>query len=382
MLLVFLSHFASGYFVTARGASIREILMWVVRLATPAFVLLSGMMLGVLRYERRADFSPIGDKFIDRGLFLLIVGHPVIALAHLPQSASGGLPWWRALFANQIFITDTLGAALILGAPIAARMAARGRVLLGLCLLAIHWTGEIIWVTSVDGGLGLLQEVLVGTLANPILPYNFPLLPWFAVFLVGSGLGEMFAGWRQAGDVWRPVKTAIAVGFAAIGAVACAKLAFHSLKSQVPDNSAGLPRRVLHVLSVAEKLPPSFGYVFFYGGVALIGIGAAWALDVRDGRRQQSLGLVRRWLSLVGRNSLVAFVLQFFVYYNLVYLLPKPPLWSSPLYFAATVSLLLVVIAYGDKHRLNAYFTVGFCRWGRWRRTVRAARMTDTHPSR
>jgi uncharacterized membrane protein len=52
-------------------------------LATPSFVILSGMVLGVQYHTAGAAFARMQARFIDRGLFLLLVGHIVISLALL-----------------------------------------------------------------------------------------------------------------------------------------------------------------------------------------------------------------------------------------------------------------------------------------------------------
>jgi hypothetical protein len=63
----------------------------------------------------------------------------------------------------------------------------------------------------------------------------------------------------------------------------------------------------------------------------------------------------------------VAFVIQVYVYYVGVVLLPKPPLWLSPVYFAATLAVLLALLKLCDTYRMNAYFSVGYARWARRR---------------
>ena len=120
--------------------------------------------------------------------------------------------------------------------------------------------------------------------------------------------------------------------------------------------------------SVGEKLPPSMAYVGFYGGLSLLALSALLAAEATDRARSRTPGVVRRWAALVGRNSLVAFVIQVYVYYVGVLLLPKPPIWLSPLYFACTLALLLAALKFSDTHRMNAYFAVGYARWAARRR--------------
>ena len=75
-----------------------------------------------------------------------------------------------------------------------------------------------------------------------------------------------------------------------------------------------------------------------------------------------------RCLAMLGRNSLIAFVLQFYIYFTIVHLLPKPSLIFGPAYFVVTVAVLLALTALADRYRLNQHFSVGFSRWAGRRR--------------
>lgn len=377
MLLVFLSHFSRHYFRAVGAHSIHDALAWLTRISTPAFVLLSGMMLGLLRYEQRENFLSTRDKLVDRGLFLLLVCHPLIALAEIPAAIKAGFPW-HAPFTMEVFVTDAIGVALIAGAFIAQRASVRERLGLGAVLLSVHWLSDVLWMPSGHSILLALREVISGRLHEPVLYYGFPLLPWFGVYLMGSGLGELFATWRDRNDVDRSSVVALRVGLGALGSVTLLKVLLLPLKSLHHDGATTLVDRVLLLGSVGEKLPPSMAYVGFYGGFALVILSVLLAAEAADRHRRP--GPVRRWAALVGRNSLVAFVIQVYVYYVGVLLLPKPPLWVSPLYFAATVVLLLALLKICDTHRMNAYFCVGYARWARRQRGGESPTSTQVVP--
>jgi uncharacterized membrane protein len=364
MLLVFLSHFSRHYFRPVGAQSIHDALAWITRVSTPAFVLLSGMMLGLLRYEQRASFFSTRDKLVDRGLFLLLVCHPLIAVGEIPAARRAGFAW-HAPFTMEVFVTDAIGVALIAGAFIAQRASIRERLGLGAVLLLVHWLGDVLWTPSGHSALLALREVLSGRLHDPVLYYGFPLLPWFGVYMLGSGLGELFARWRDRGEVHRASGVALRVGLGALACVTVLKLLLLPLRSLRHGGATSWVDRLLLMGSVGEKLPPSMAYVGFYGGFALVLLSTLLAAEAADlGRRP---GLLRRWAALVGRNSLVAFVIQVYVYYVGVVLLPKPPLWLSPVYFAATLAVLLALLKLCDTYRMNAYFSVGYARWARRR---------------
>ena len=78
-------------------------------------------------------------------------------------------------------------------------------------------------------------------------------------------------------------------------------------------------------------------YVGFFGGIGLMtaGMMAAWA-------EARPRAAVIRWLGVVGKSSLVAFVVQSFIYHFVLRSLHLPftPLW--PFLFVATFGLVVL----------------------------------------
>jgi len=365
MLMVFLSHFSLHYLYSVAGPRWFTAQALVTHIATPAFVLVSGIMLGLLRASRR-DFTRMRDKLIDRGLFLLIVGRPFIALAHVALEDD-----WRQPFVDQVFITDTLGVCLILGSVIATTVGDRGRLRLGLTILVSSWVLDVLWLPDNWGG-SLVKELLFGRLRGESLLYNFPLLPWFGWYLAGSGLGSIVARAQTVGGgkvaargMFRAAAISLGIAVAARLAALPLKLATHAV------GTATVAGRAARLLALGQKLPPGITFLFFYGAVALLGVGAV--LEWGERVPTEDTPVAWRGLAMLGRNSLLAFVMQFYVYYTAVHLLPKPPLWMAPLYFAAVSALLLGAVALCDRFRLNRMFTVGYARWAARRRATRLA---------
>src|SRR5262245_65843957 len=79
MLFVFLSHFGLIYF-TDTNATLLALSQDIGRVATPTFMIISGVMAGYL-FESRQDFSGMRTKLRDRGLFYLVAGHLAITAA-------------------------------------------------------------------------------------------------------------------------------------------------------------------------------------------------------------------------------------------------------------------------------------------------------------
>ena len=363
MLMVFLSHFSLHYLYAVAGPGWFKAQSLVTHIATPAFVLVSGIMLGLLRASR-SDFARMRDKLIDRGLFLLIVGRPFIALAHIALEDD-----WRLPFVDQVFITDTLGVCLILGSLIATSVGDRGRLRLGLGILVASWGLDIFWMPDSWGG-SLVKELLFGRLRGESLLYNFPLLPWFGWYLAGSGLGSIVARARTAGGAKIAARGVFKAAAVSLGIAFAARLAAWPLKLTHAVGTATAAGRAIRMLALGQKLPPGVTFLFFYGAIALLGVGVVleWGERLPS---EETPAVAWRWLAMLGRNSLLAFVLQFYVYYTAVHLLPKPPLWLGPVYFAVTVALLLALVGLCDRYRLNRMFTVGFARWAARRRQTR-----------
>lgn len=340
MMLVFAGHFRDSYFGGGVEGDAARALEIVTKVATPAFLLISGMMMGFLHAggdeERRARARA---RLADRALFLLLVARPLIALAHAPRSG------WYCF--NYVYVTDTIALCVLAGCFLAPRVGARGRAMTGLSLIAAAWVVIPLWNPAPGSLPRLLKDVFFGFERPDSLLYAFPLVPWLGVYLVGSGLGHGLAR--------RPPR-ASALAFFRIGSAAAASaLAAKAACWAWPRDSGASGHSLLtHLTSPLQKEPPGPAYLGFYGGIALILVAILLALE-HLGR----LAAPRRALATLGRASLFAFVAQYYVYYVGVYLArPLPaPLW--PVALAATAGLLWALAALWDRRGYNRRLTVG-----------------------
>src|SRR5206468_3469031 len=120
-----LSH-AAGAFGPVSDSRLPKALFEIGRIASPTFVMISGLLLGFL-YRTTRPFAATRTKFIDRGLFLLTVGHLLLCGALRPHA---DLARWLML--------DVMGIALITGATLIPGI---GRPL-RLVLSAVVYTGS------------------------------------------------------------------------------------------------------------------------------------------------------------------------------------------------------------------------------------------------
>ncbi|MBF5043664.1 DUF1624 domain-containing protein [Aggregicoccus sp. 17bor-14] len=345
MLFVFLSHFADNYFpvTDAAHARLRVTLQGVGFLATPSFMLISGLMLGLLFERRREAFGPVRRALLRRGLFLLTIGHVLIAVAQLPSLPSP----WEAL--QELEVTDTIGVALLVGPLLVPRLSARVRLLLSAGLYALSQVLVYAWTPHAMAAQ-LVKDVLLGISdSHHLLIYCFPFAPWIALYCAGSVLGEWLARELAAGRE-EAVRARLVRLSKALGGVAVAGVSVHLVMRWARGHAAGFSpgaQQVLEVLRHASspfsKMPPGLTYLALYCGLAL-GILALLLRAERAGR----LGPYLRVTAMLGRHSLLAFVLQFYVYYALLPWLGLrySPAW--PLYLLATVGLLLGLVRLAD----------------------------------
>jgi len=110
MALVCASHFSSTYPRGSAGAPVLFLLLHRIGMvATPTFVVVSGLVLGLRAVAFPDDVPRLRRRTLDRGLFLLLGARPVILAAHLVKAGGLGaaLRW--------CFVTDALGICALAG---------------------------------------------------------------------------------------------------------------------------------------------------------------------------------------------------------------------------------------------------------------------------
>lgn len=355
MLLVFFAHFSDAFFRPFVGSEHHHPLLLITRMASPAFMCISGLMLGILHHAKRDRFGPLRDRLIDRGLFLVLVGHPLLTVAMIWISPT----WSEAV--RVLFITDTIGFCLIVGSLLIARLGPGARLLIGAGLLFTAWVLLMFWMPDSEGPAWWAKVVLIGVWRPEGLTYNFPPLPWLALYLMASALGGTFARLYEEGNRRRLQIMVLSTGLAAMSIGFLLKRVFAHSAELV--SSASFADHLVSLGSLTQKMPPSPAYLAFYAGAALVMLSFLLAFE------QTTVGqMFIRWAALFGRTSLACFVAQFYVYYVGVFLLPRPPVIYVSIYFVATVILMRLVARAWDAANGNRLITVGYPRVAqRWR---------------
>lgn len=345
MLFVCLVHFSQIYFLADPSSTTSTVLGTLGKIASPTFVILSGVLLGLLYHSKRLSFERIRDLFIDRAILLLTVGHLLIAIAFFVRFRS-----WEMVFGIN-YVTDLLAVCMIFGVatirgtrPVERLVASMGIYALAMLLLAAWHPVARDWQ--------VLHDRLVGSMHMNTRSDGFALLPWLAVYYASSALGEWMGRALQAGERLKLERVTLTLGIGGILFAVLAKLAWWSLDGAALADPSG----ILAVLSSPwRKQPPSPVYLLFFGGLGLTMAAMVFTIE-----RRQLLTKATAALSLLGRNSLFVFIVQFHVYFVVFYLARFPMRGAWPLWFAASLGFILLVCKAWDDRGGNRFLTVRY----------------------
>jgi hypothetical protein len=339
MFFVFLSHFAGMYFTEPEQQGWRVSLERIGMLATPSFVILSGMVLGVQYHTAGAAFARMQARFIDRGLFLLLVGHIAISLALLRVDYS----------ALALYSTDIIGIAMILGVLLVPKLSARSRLCLGAAIYVASWLAVYFWHPVAAGET--VKELLFGTLRPTALPaHSRPIMPWFAVYLAASVLGEYLAALSRSGALRRLAIQLALFGVGGLAVVAGVKLAalWLGLSPLMGNVTSAL-------LRVGQKSPPAPLYLLSYGGIGILLICGCIVVEAKQWFRS---GL--RCAAICGKASLFLFLGHFYLFWFGLYFLTRGGPGRGLVYFALLTTALILAAHVWQRCRGNRCFTVGY----------------------
>lgn len=349
MLLVCLSHFGSAYLMRNSAHVLSVLPVQIGMIASPTFALMSGTMLGTLFVIQRRNFGAVREKLLDRALFLLLVAHGLIACSRLAYER-------HPLAALRMtFMTDAIGIAIIVGLFLIDRVTPAARVLAGGSLVAFSWVLALFWMPHASGS-EIAKELLVG--ANPmhVLAYSVPFLPWLGVYLAFTAFGERIGALYQRKDTARVERTFLGAGLVSLGGAALLRLTGYMLRAnQGTTHGAAFLRALAPTISPTMKLPPGPAYLLFFGGLGLLLI---WGVAVIDHRGRAEP--IMAWAALLGRCSLVVFILQFYVFYSVIGAARVRYTHAWPVLFAASIGLISLFAAWWDARGLNTALTVGF----------------------
>lgn len=345
LLLVCLSHFASVY---SRGSGFDlSTVYYATMVAAPTFMLLSGMLLGHFYVIKKAAFQSVTWDFLDRGLFILLVARILILLSFVPKDGLIGS------FRN-VFITDAIAFNIIVGPLIVSRLDRVSRLGLASGCWAVSWAIVIGW-NPASFSWEFVKEGFFGDWFSPhvhALNYAFPIAPWFGLYLVGTVVGESLANHLRSGDLRFAARYLIRGGSFSIAASLTAKTIF--LFGKKYSLSKVFSSYLAYALtSPTQKSPPSLAYFCFYGGCGAVTMGLFLYCE-----KLNFFSSAARLAALLGRNSLLVFVGQYYVYYVFFYLMNLSYSVFWPAYFMLSVLVIVALAAVGDARKLSRHFKV------------------------
>ncbi|MDP1947289.1 MAG: OpgC domain-containing protein [Nitrospirota bacterium] len=354
MLLVCIAHFVDIFHfrhLLLEGPTeswIVDTLTLACRAASPMFVLISGVLLGYQAEVKGAHFAAFRMHVLDRALFLVTIGHVLIALSFAAL-------WGLGPAMSQAYITDTVAFCVMIGVFVVPAIGRRIRFLLGGCLSIGSWILWLYWNPE-DPLYQVIRSVLCGPTQDLVVA-QFPLLPWLGVYMAGSGVGAWLKDLPVQG--LRPVSRRllnVSLGMIATAIVLKAGIVLLSLFGGVALDPGWRP-----YLSLYQKYPPGLVYLLVYGGAAFLLLGVLFAQTeqswIRGGMRA---------VEPIGRNALPIFIVQFFLYYTCIYLL-SATVTRMPLAMAGGLLLLSLWGIWGvarlcQRYNISRFLTTGLPR--------------------
>jgi hypothetical protein len=259
------------------------------------------------------------------------------------------------------------------------RTSARTRVALAAILYAAGWTISLSWHPSGDV-VGRFKEMFVGAFDLHAKEFDFPIVLWFAVYLAATPLGEYLADRQTSTARLSLGRRLLSIGPVAILCAVAIKGAYLLVRPVAWPSVESMPVRWHYIYEVTtpfDKYPPGPTYLLAYGGVAAVLLGGL-VLAVERGWWPRLVGS----FAVVGRASLFVFLLQWFVYFTLVPLLPVPSRLALIPYFALTFAGLWMAAWGWGRIGGNRFITVGLralAERGHERPAPRDRRTTPAH---
>ena len=345
MLFVCLAHFTGIYLWRTGARELANYLGTVGMIASPTFVIVSGMMVGFLARTTSAEFANLRIKLLDRGVFLLTVGHLLLAIT-ITRSFSNYPGTLRASF-----ITDAIAVSIMVTPWLVSALSAKRRVAIAIGAFFLNWLAVLQWHPTISF-LIVCKRYLVG------IPSGFsdsdflafPVIPWMAVYLAATAVGGMVGRLYVSGDRKRAHVLLARMGGAALLIAATVDAITDVLRRA----HVGARWNEMFFFAIYQKFPPGPVYLGFFGGAGIILL--AFMLEVdRRGAFPRAMDQLRQ----MGRASLFTYVAQYALYVSLLgrLRLSYTPLW--PVLFVFSLIILSRGAAAWDRNHGNNLLTVG-----------------------
>jgi uncharacterized membrane protein len=345
MLFVLMAHCLAVVFrYDYNYSNIVSLLEKIFMIASPSFILISGIVMGLRFKLRETDFFNLRSHMIDRGLYLLTIVHLLIGITH--YFYFGGL----AGATNWVMITDAVGVGVIAAAILLPKLRLMGRVVLACILFGISWS--LMGVHLQNRGIEILKETVFGSTDNRHLIYGFYIAPWVSFFFIGTCFGERIGSLLALKKDKQLQSFLLRAGLIFILSAVFVKTIYLFAKFY---GFAPVENHLLYMLSTPfQKYPPGPVYFIFFSGFTLLMLYSLFIWQKNVVIKGYS-----RFISVLGRNSLFVFVLQFFVYYILLnYVRTYVHHWLLfPVSLCVSVWIIYIIARSFEGHNLSRILT-------------------------
>ena len=337
MVFVMFSHFTESYLLLNNKPNLLFLTLKIGHIASPMFMLISGTLLGYLYFMNRDNYSKIRKRYVDRGLFLIIVAHLLILISFMPLIFHFDKPL------KVSFVTDSIGLNMIVVSIVMDKLSATKRFLSGIILLGISWL--VILLGSPHNLLvSNIEELTFGVLHHRKFFDTFPFIPWLGIYLIGSVLGERLGNFITKNYLKKVYLLFLLSGLAAI----VIAFPFYEMRKLL-----NLGDYLHYMFTYYQKNPPSIEYFLFYGGISLIILSLMFILN-----NFAILKKIMKPFEIIGRSSLFVFVIQYYFYFFLLVFFPIPYTKLWPIIFIISLILVYYFSTLWDKNGMNKYITV------------------------
>ena len=374
MLFACLAHFSTAYFVHYEAGGAVPLGVEIGKIAAPIFVALSGMLFGLMSQIQAGDFEKTRNHFIDKALFMLVIAHPLMALMNTAEKS------YLSAFGHA-YVTDTIAVCVIMGSILVPTMTLRTRFVVSFVVYVVSTAVWVNWEPE-SPLLLVLRDFVFGS-KEPIFFFaaTFPFMPWFSLYLLGTGVGEVLARSSSRGQNGRTLRVLIGCSVTALASAVLMRVIYKMLLASTVIVDDDLLYYNLFA-SPYHNIPPGPHYLLLFIGLGLGLLSIVYALS-KMARAEPYLAL----LSTIGRNSLVVFVVQEGMYFYVLYLLARSTslavvnVW--PVYFLASLAVVAAVALVADRLRVSRYQTLGYPRFLHFMRTAapHASDQTTTVPN-
>lgn len=341
MFAVWVAH--SGYLMSDPGVA--HALKLSGMLATPTFLLLSGLVCGYLSQLEGGSVQRLRLRLIDRGLFLVVIAHLILSGTH-----SIWMPPAVATL-HSFYITDAVGLSLVVAGMLLGRVTTRTLLMLGASLyVGATAFNTVMFYNDVDAHPVI--RLLFGAPADDQEGYVVPAIPYLGIFMMGIAAGLEFSRVRASGITM--IHVARLCQYVGVGCIVVALLLKAGGRVVVPHLDVAWRAVANFLLAPSQKLPPGPAYLLTFGGAGLVMAGSLARLA-----QTRFSGIVSMF-AVVGRASLITYIVQacLLVVPARIFDLPQTPLvWLAiaPASFAA----LWLLAYFWDSRGYNRFITVG-----------------------